>query len=211
MAKEKLGKVSVCPMGTYISTVTYQPLDIVTYNGESYMARTTNTGVTPVDGDNWQQLTIQKERKFELIETITLAEDTKSIIRTAEPDGTAYKFTDVKISIAANPTNTSVASVFGIYLYIANGALQVGGLYNDGFRSQFRMELFCLSNNGSSLCLGAKQSVEGAWNGTYVAPAFRTLNKNLFETPIDKILFETSSSVAMKAGGTISIYGIRKE
>lgn len=57
MANTVLGKVSCVPRGDYSASATYTVLDIAGYQGGSYMALKTVTGVTPSnDGNNWMQL-----------------------------------------------------------------------------------------------------------------------------------------------------------
>ena len=57
MPNTVLGKVSVVPKGDYSTSTTYYALDIVGYNGGSYLAMQQVTGVTPSnDGVNWMQL-----------------------------------------------------------------------------------------------------------------------------------------------------------
>jgi hypothetical protein len=56
MSKTILGKVSVTPKKAYNNATTYKRLDIVTYDGCSYMCLKTCTGVTPVEGEYWQLL-----------------------------------------------------------------------------------------------------------------------------------------------------------
>lgn len=42
-----LGKVALTPRGAYSSSTTYQPLDIISYNGSSYLVLTSVYGVNP--------------------------------------------------------------------------------------------------------------------------------------------------------------------
>ena len=57
MPNTVLGKVTCVPRGDYSASATYEVLDIVGYEGGSYMALKTVTGVTPSnDGINWMQL-----------------------------------------------------------------------------------------------------------------------------------------------------------
>lgn len=57
MPNTVLGKVSVVPRGDYSASTTYYALDIVGYNGGSYLAMQQVTGVTPSnDQTNWMQL-----------------------------------------------------------------------------------------------------------------------------------------------------------
>jgi len=56
MATQILGKVGVVPKGNYNGATTYDKLDIVTYNGQSYMALSTTTGNLPTNTTYWQLL-----------------------------------------------------------------------------------------------------------------------------------------------------------
>ena len=57
MADTVLGKVSCVPRGDYNAGTTYYALDIVGYQGGSYLAMKESTGVTPSnDQVNWMQL-----------------------------------------------------------------------------------------------------------------------------------------------------------
>ena len=57
MPNTVLGKVSVVPKGDYSASTTYYALDIVGYNGGSYLAMQQVTGGTPSnDGVHWIQL-----------------------------------------------------------------------------------------------------------------------------------------------------------
>lgn len=53
MAKQNLGRVSVVPKGEYVGGATYTKLDIVTYNGSSYIALK-DTSASPIDTTAWQ-------------------------------------------------------------------------------------------------------------------------------------------------------------
>ena len=57
MPNTVLGKVTCVPRGDYSASATYEVLDIVGYQGGSYMALKTVTGIAPSnDGVNWMQL-----------------------------------------------------------------------------------------------------------------------------------------------------------
>ena len=47
--RTKLGKVAYTPRGEYAADKTYQPLDVVSYEGSSYVALAETTGVLPTD------------------------------------------------------------------------------------------------------------------------------------------------------------------
>ena len=58
MASINLGRVGFVLRGTWSSGTTYNPLDVVLYNGTSYAAKTTSTGLAPSAASAaWQELT----------------------------------------------------------------------------------------------------------------------------------------------------------
>ena len=48
------GRVMPIPKGAYDSATTYHVLDIVTYNGSSYICKATTTGNVPTNTTYWQ-------------------------------------------------------------------------------------------------------------------------------------------------------------
>jgi hypothetical protein len=48
------GRVLIIPKGAYNPATTYEMLDLVSYNGSSYIAKTTTTGNLPTDTNYWQ-------------------------------------------------------------------------------------------------------------------------------------------------------------
>lgn len=54
-----LGRVMPVAQGAYSTTKTYVPLDIVNYNGSSYICLATNTGKAPTDMTYWQTLAMR--------------------------------------------------------------------------------------------------------------------------------------------------------
>lgn len=51
------GRLTFIPQGEYVDTVTYDRLDIVRYNGDSFLCKRLCVGITPADGEFWMQLT----------------------------------------------------------------------------------------------------------------------------------------------------------
>lgn len=47
------GKVAILPRGLWNPDTVYEPLDLVYYNNNSFVALKESVGVTPVDGDTW--------------------------------------------------------------------------------------------------------------------------------------------------------------
>lgn len=57
MASINLGRVGFVLRGTWTSGTTYNPLDVVLYNGTSYVAKTTSTNLDPSSASAaWQDL-----------------------------------------------------------------------------------------------------------------------------------------------------------
>lgn len=50
------GRILIIPRGTWSATNTYEMLDVVYYNGTSWIAKKDSTNVAPVDGEFWQKL-----------------------------------------------------------------------------------------------------------------------------------------------------------
>ena len=47
------GRVAIIPKGEWSESVTYDKLDLVTHNGNAFIAYKSSAGVEPVDGDTW--------------------------------------------------------------------------------------------------------------------------------------------------------------
>ena len=130
--KQKLGKVSISPKGEWNNATAYECLDTVNFGGGSWLAKRANTAVSPVEGDDWMQLSAkgadaevtkdsivealgyepEKDRgDYELIEKIVLTEDVISVRRSQEPNGTPYDFHDVIVLLTAQPAaKTAIVS-----------------------------------------------------------------------------------------------------
>ena len=54
MATKILGKVAITPKGEYNNATTYQSLDLITYDGGSYLALKETTGNLPTNNEYWQ-------------------------------------------------------------------------------------------------------------------------------------------------------------
>ena len=49
-----IGRIIMLPKGEWDSTIKYEFLDVVTYQGSTWLAKTSNQDVSPVEGDTWQ-------------------------------------------------------------------------------------------------------------------------------------------------------------
>lgn len=49
-----MGRIVMLPKGEWDSTIKYEFLDVITYQGSTWLAKTSNQGVSPTEGDTWQ-------------------------------------------------------------------------------------------------------------------------------------------------------------
>lgn len=85
MAIQKLGKVSIIAKGNYISSEVYEKLDLVTFNGASYLCKKTCSGIEPIPGadtEYWQPFGQS---------VVVASQDKTGIVR---PDGTSLVVKD---------------------------------------------------------------------------------------------------------------------
>ena len=117
MATYNLGRFILNPRGNYNSSTTYNKLDVVLYNGSSYICKSNNImGISPIMTNSWQllalagQATMTEAQKQEIIDTL-LAE---GVIIDAEYNTftTAEK---QKLAGLSNPQN-------GILTFYYNGS-----------------------------------------------------------------------------------------
>lgn len=54
MATKILGKVAITPKGEYNNATTYHDLDLITYQGNSYLSLKETTGNLPTNNEYWQ-------------------------------------------------------------------------------------------------------------------------------------------------------------
>jgi hypothetical protein len=49
-----MGRIVMLPKGEWDSTTKYEFLDVITYQGSTWLAKTSNQNVPPAEGDTWQ-------------------------------------------------------------------------------------------------------------------------------------------------------------
>lgn len=81
-----LGKVGVVPKGEYNSATRYTKLDIVKYNGQSYMALAETTGNLPTNTEYWQLLVEKPVRGTDYWTNADKAEILQSAVTQVETD-----------------------------------------------------------------------------------------------------------------------------
>lgn len=141
------------------------------------------------------------DKPYELIEEITLTENVTQIIRTDEPDGTAYAFERVAIKI--NRTNTGEG---GVYVY--SGSTVLGWSYLSKSGQYFACETFSLHGYWQNYRYSASS---GHNDYDSIAPSgdSRFLKiKKVAGQYVSKIRI-TLSNAELGIGTKISIYGVR--
>lgn len=58
VSKFPIGKVAIAPKGNYNATLQYEPYDLVTYGGSSFLAKQNVKGITPGNNTYWQLIAI---------------------------------------------------------------------------------------------------------------------------------------------------------
>ena len=87
MSRTRLSKVTITPRGAWDAKAEYKRLDAVSNGGASWLAKRDNTGITPVEGDDWMMLT-QKQIDDGAVELSTTW-SSKNIIDRLCPEVTA--------------------------------------------------------------------------------------------------------------------------
>lgn len=139
------------------------------------------------------------EGEYELIETITLTEDTSEIIRTQEPDGTAYKFKAFIISAAGKTTGDNAFA----YWKGNNGQVVALGRFSSKYNYKTLLRGFMMG--GFIFAIGSDEAGYNVRTSQCIAAA---TEKSVYPNGyIDYIEFLTASP--MIVGTTINLYGIR--
>lgn len=141
------------------------------------------------------------DKAYELIEEITLTENVTQIIRTDEPDGTAYAFERVAIKI--NRTNTGEG---GVYVY--SGSTVLGWSYLSKSGQYFACETFSLHGYWQNYRYSAS-SGHNDYNSIAPSGDSRFLKiKKVAGQYVSKIQI-TLINAELGIGTKISIYGVR--
>ena len=88
--KQILGKVTVTPKGEYSSGETYKRLDIVTSNGQSYIAKVDNTGVSVTNTNTWLQLVEKPEKGIDYFTEEDIAQLVSMVTDDSESEFNEY-------------------------------------------------------------------------------------------------------------------------
>ena len=156
---------------------------------------------TPLPGDS----------RFELIETITIAEDTNIIERTAEPDGTAYNFHSMALRVTF-PTSKAESSVtnFRVSMFVdKTNTTEPLDAVRTFKLNQYTNILTVLTESHYGLYVTQMSDVtsnRGHLGGfpTIISSDYR------FGTGIWKLAIQTTLSNDLYAGTVVEIYGVRQ-
>ena len=141
---------------------------------------------------------------YKLIETITLTEATNLIERSREPDGTAYGFSKVLITVDTPKTDTAAQQ--NVRLYINDGTLDYYAYYQSLTTYAKRAHFDCTVENGLlKIRIGNGATNYGGEN-TGVAAMIENANI-VFLSAINKIKLKGEATFAV--GTVIKIYGVR--
>ena len=86
MIKTNLGKISITNKGEYSAATTYETLDVVSFNGSSYMAKQQTVGNSPENTNYWQLLAAKGDTPVKGVDYFTQAD----IASLPQPDLSGY-------------------------------------------------------------------------------------------------------------------------
>ena len=146
----------------------------------------------------------ENSNPYKLIETITLTEATQIIERSREPNGTAYGFSKVLITVDTPKTDTAAQQ--NVRLYINDGTLDYYAYYQSLTTYAKRAHFDCAVDNGVlKIRIGNGATNYGGEN-TGVAAMIENANI-VFLSAINKIKLKGEATFAV--GTVIKIYGVK--
>ena len=160
----------------------------------------------------WAPVDMPADRRYELIETITINEDMSAIERTAEPDGTAYNFHSMALRVTF-PTSKSGSEVrsFRVKAYVDPAAPSdpISVFRTPTKLNPYTNVLTVLIE--SHYGLYSLQISDVTSNRGHVG-AYPSLipSDYRFGTGIYKLIVETALSDDLYAGTVVEIYGVRQ-
>lgn len=171
--------------------------------------------IAAVDADGtptaWAPVDMPADRRYELIETITIDEDMSAIERTAEPDGTAYNFHSMALRVTF-PTSKAGSNVtnFRVRMFV-NETNPTEAI--DAFRTfnlnQYINILTVLTESHYGLYVTQMSDVTSNPGHASGFPTFISSDYK-FGTGIYKLSVETTLSNDLYAGTVVEIYGVRQ-
>ena len=122
MAVQNLGRVGLVLKGDWSNATTYVKLDVVAYDGNSWVAKRSNTNVTPntTNSDDWQLIS----NNADLVSTVQGYKNDAAASATdaAESAASAQSYSADALTNEATAFSTSVAYTAGQYVIYDNGS-----------------------------------------------------------------------------------------
>lgn len=222
--KQKLGKVSISPKGEWNNATTYECLDTVNFGGGSWLAKRANTAVSPVEGDDWMQLSAKGadaevtkdsivealgyepekvEGKYELIYSVTAEEELATVVAEKDMNGNAFELSHGFIVVTC-PSTVTTSRNGGIYWQgNDDGVYMVMSLYTKLLTGHTGKVYFWIHNFGSRVAALYEELNDE--NGKAVNHS--VLVKPYTKPHITKARVYVSNNIPV--GTTIEIYGVR--
>lgn len=171
--------------------------------------------IASVDADGtptaWAPVDMPADRRYELIETITINEDISAIERTAEPDGTAYNFHSMALRVTF-PTSKAESSVTGFRVSMFVDKPNTTDPI-DAFRTfklnQYTNILTVLTESHYGLYVTQMSDVTSNRGALSAYPTIISSDYR-FGTGIWKLKIQTTISSDLYAGTVVEIYGVRQ-
>ncbi len=171
--------------------------------------------IAAVDADGtptaWAPVDMPADRRYELIETITINEDMSAIERTAEPDGTAYNFHSMALRVTF-PTSKAGSKVegFRVKAFVDPTTPTISA---EAFRTftlnQYTNILTALVKSHYGLYYIQLSDVTSNRGAVGVFPTLIS-SDYLFGTGIYGLTVITAFSAQLYAGTVVEIYGVRQ-
>ena len=197
----------------------------LTQSGQAADAKVTGDVVSQLKGDmagklpkspaDWASWTAEEQaaarerigldKPFELIETITIDEESVNIVkRDAEPDGTAYNFESMMVKVTSFNTNMSglFRTIFAHKTDEFKFDYNYSAIYfNSGYNDLY---VLCEKRNGIWNIESIISHTNGVVRGYYAQPDVVNMDKNII-TGVS-LYFSSSHFIV---GSEIKIYGVR--
>ena len=168
------GRVAIVPKGEYFSTITYDKLDLVTFNNDTYIAKKASTGIEPTNEEYWM-----------LILDNVVAEELENIINGTTPVAKATDADTVDgkhasdflsltggylsgyLEVAYNTGNPGIGvyrkenNTQGVFAKVSNGiSLTARDVYNSATNER-RLYLYDTNGNPLANALGIAEVLNG--------------------------------------------------
>ena len=146
--KQILGKVTVTPKGEYSSSETYKRLDIVTSNGQSYIAKVDNTGISVTDTNTWLQLVEKPEKGIDYFTEEDIAQLVSMVTDDSESEFNEYY--NGKVSDFNSNASSKTSEFNSNYDEKVESFNTIFDTSTDNFDSNYETKLSAFNENAST-------------------------------------------------------------